>query len=53
MQVAEGDALPVVLLSGHEDVPMSVRAMKQGASDFLNRPVNDVDLLSAVHAAIY
>jgi FixJ family two-component response regulator len=53
MLVAEGDALPVVFLSGHGDVPMSAQAMKQGASDFLTRPVNDVDLLAAVHAAIY
>jgi FixJ family two-component response regulator len=52
MLVAEGDELPVVFLSGHGDVPISVRAMKQGASDFLTKPVNDADLLAAVHAAI-
>jgi FixJ family two-component response regulator len=34
MLVAEGDTLPVVFLSGHGDIPISVRAMKQGASDF-------------------
>jgi FixJ family two-component response regulator len=52
MLVAEGDALPVVFLSGHGDIPISVRAMKQGASDFLTEPVEDAVLLAAVHAAI-
>ena len=52
MLVAEGDTLPVVFLSGHGDIPISVRAMKQGASDFLTKPVEDTVLLTAVHAAI-
>jgi FixJ family two-component response regulator len=52
MLVAEGDTLPVVFLSGHGDIPISVRAMKQGASDFLTKPVEDTVLLAAVHAAI-
>ena len=52
MLVAEGDTPPVVFLSGHGDIPISVRAMKQGASDFLTEPVEDAVLLAAVHAAI-
>jgi FixJ family two-component response regulator len=52
MLVAEGDTLPVVFLSGHGDIPISVRAMKQGASDFLTKPVEDIVLLAAVQTAI-
>jgi FixJ family two-component response regulator len=52
MLVAEGDTLPVVYLSGHGDIPISVRAMKQGASDFLTKPVEDIVLLAAVQTAI-
>jgi len=44
--------LPVVFITGHGDVPMSVRAMKAGAVDFLIKPFRDQDLLDAVHAAI-
>ena len=46
-----GDALPVIFLSGHADVPISVRAMKDGAADFLTKPVRDDVLLAAVRAA--
>ena len=49
---AQGGAPPVVFLTGHGDIPMSVRAMKQGAIDFLTKPVHEDDLLAAVHAAI-
>jgi FixJ family two-component response regulator len=44
--------LPIVFLTGHGDIPMSVRAMKAGAVDFLTKPVNDADLLGAVRAAL-
>jgi FixJ family two-component response regulator len=44
--------LPVVLMTGHGDVPMSVRAMKAGAVDFLPKPFRDQDMLDAVAAAI-
>lgn len=44
--------LPVIFISGHADVPMSVRAMKAGAVDFLTKPVHHVDLLNAIRRAI-
>lgn len=47
-----GIALPVVLMTGHGDIPMSVRAMKAGAIDFLAKPFRDQDMLDAVAAAI-
>ena len=47
-----GIALPVIFISGHADVPISVRAMKAGALEFLTKPFNDQELLDAVHAAI-
>ena len=48
----QGKRRPVVFISGHADVPMSVRAMKAGAVEFLTKPVRDQDLLDAVQAAI-
>jgi FixJ family two-component response regulator len=52
-QLAElGIHLPVILITGHGDIPMSVRAMKAGAVDFLPKPFRDQDLLDAVTAAI-
>jgi DNA-binding response OmpR family regulator len=47
-----GVDLPVVFISGHADVPMSVRAMKAGAVEFLTKPVRHQDLLDAIHLAI-
>ncbi len=47
-----GDELPIIFLTGHGDIPMSVRAMKAGAEDFLTKPVNAVDLLRAIRAAL-
>jgi FixJ family two-component response regulator len=47
-----GVRLPVVMMSGYGDIPMSVRAMKHGAVDFLPKPFNDQDMLDAVMAAI-
>ena len=47
-----GMQLPVVFISGHGDVSMSVRAMKAGAIDFLAKPFRDQDLLDAVYVAI-
>ena len=49
---SSGIALPVIFISGHADVPISVRAMKAGALEFLTKPFNDQELLDAVHAAI-
>jgi RNA polymerase sigma factor (sigma-70 family) len=48
----EGLSLPVIFITGHGDIPMSVRAMKAGAVEFLAKPFHDQDLLDAVHAAI-
>jgi FixJ family two-component response regulator len=47
-----GSLLPIIFLTGTSDIPQSVRAMKQGASDFLTKPVDDEELLTAVRAAI-
>jgi FixJ family two-component response regulator len=47
-----GIGLPAVLMSGHGDIPMSVRAMKAGAVDFLVKPFRDQDMLDAVATAI-
>lgn len=47
-----GIPIPIVLMTGHGDVPMSVRAMKAGAVDFLPKPFRDQDMLDAVAAAI-
>ena len=47
-----GVELPVVFISGHDDVQMSVRAMKAGAVDFPAKPFRDQDLLDAVHEGI-
>jgi FixJ family two-component response regulator len=44
--------LPIVFITGHGDIPMSVRAMKSGAVEFLAKPFRDQDLLDAIQAAI-
>lgn len=50
--VRAGNAIPIVFMSGHGDIPMSVRAMKAGAVDFLPKPFREQDLLDAVTQAI-
>lgn len=47
-----GIGLPVVLMTGHGDIPMSVRGMKAGAIDFLPKPFRDQDMLDAVATGI-
>ncbi len=47
-----GISLPVIFITGHGDVPMSVQAMKAGAIDFLQKPFRDQDLLDALHRAL-
>jgi two-component system response regulator FixJ len=47
-----GMALPVVLISGHADVPMAVAAIKAGAEDFIEKPVDDVQLLAAINRSL-
>ncbi len=47
-----GYEIPIVFITGHGDIPMSVRAMKAGAVDFLAKPFRDQDMLDAVSAAL-
>jgi FixJ family two-component response regulator len=47
-----GMALPVIFITGHGDIPMSVRAMKAGAVEFLTKPFHEQALLDAIHTAI-
>lgn len=47
-----GIELPIVFMTGHGDIPMSVKAMKAGAIDFLTKPFRDQDMLDAVATAI-
>jgi FixJ family two-component response regulator len=47
-----GIRLPVIMMTGHGDIPMSVQAMKAGAIDFLPKPFRDQDLLDAVSVAL-
>jgi FixJ family two-component response regulator len=47
-----GISLPIIFITGHGDVPMTVRAMKAGAAEFLTKPFDDQVLLDAVHAAL-
>ena len=44
--------IPIVFITGHGDIPMSVRAMKAGAVEFLSKPFRDQDLLDAIRAAL-
>ena len=47
-----GIALPVVLISGHADVPMAVAAIKAGAEDFIEKPIDDAQLLAAINRCL-
>jgi len=47
-----GIEIPIIFVSGHGDIPMSVRAMKAGAVEFLTKPFRDQDLLDAIQQAI-
>lgn len=49
---ADGSRIPVIFVTGHGDVPTVVRAMKNGAVDFLTKPFNDTELLGAVGHAL-
>ena len=50
--VDKGHLMPIIFVTGHGDVPMSIRAIKAGAFDFKTKPVRDQDLLDAATAAI-
>jgi FixJ family two-component response regulator len=49
---AAGIAFPIIFITGHGDISMSVRAMKAGAVEFLTKPFHEQDLLDAIHSAI-
>jgi len=49
---AADDPIPIIFITGHGDIPMTVRAMKAGAIEFLPKPFRDQDLLDAIHQAI-
>jgi two-component system, LuxR family, response regulator FixJ len=49
---AQGNRLPVIIMTGHGDVPVAVRAMKAGAVDFLEKPFEQAHLLDAIHRAL-
>jgi FixJ family two-component response regulator len=51
-QIAESGHPPIVFITGHGDIPSSVRAIKRGALDFLTQPFSDTDVIAAVNAAI-
>jgi FixJ family two-component response regulator len=51
-QISKGDHPPIVFITGHGDIPSSVRAIKHGAVDFLTKPFSDADLMAAIEAAI-
>ncbi|MFZ0676074.1 MAG: response regulator transcription factor [Candidatus Binatus sp.] len=49
---AHGITLPIIFITGYGDIPMSVRAMKAGATEFLTKPFRDQDLLNAIQQAL-
>src|SRR5262245_6514826 len=51
-QIADGDHPPIVFLTGHGDIPSSVRAIKHGAVDFLTKPFPERALLAAIQSAV-
>ncbi len=51
-RAADGDHPPIIFITGHGDIPSSVRAMKGGAIDFLTKPFRQSQLIEAIHAAI-
>jgi FixJ family two-component response regulator len=52
-QLAEANVqIPIIFITAHSDVPMTVRAMKAGAVEFLTKPFHDQDLLDAIHLAL-
>ena len=48
----EGVHIPIIFITGHGDIPMTVRAMKSGAVEFLTKPFHDQDLLDAIYQAL-
>jgi FixJ family two-component response regulator len=50
--IGKKGSIPIIFITGHGDIPMSVRAMKAGAVEFLTKPFRDQDLLDAIHQAL-
>src|ERR1700716_488545 len=50
--VDAGIRIPVIFITGHGDIPMTVKAMKSGAIEFLTKPFRDQDLLDAIHQGL-
>ena len=50
--IRRGFKLPIIFLTAHGDIPMTVRAMKAGAKDFLTKPIDGTELLERVHAVL-
>jgi FixJ family two-component response regulator len=50
--VSAGIYIPIIFITGHGDIPMTVKAMKSGAVEFLTKPFHDQDLLDAIHQAL-
>jgi FixJ family two-component response regulator len=48
----QGFEIPIIFITGHGDIPMTVKAMKSGAVEFLTKPFRDQDLLDAIHQAL-
>ena len=51
-ELAKTNAIPIIFITGHGDIPMSVKAMKAGAVEFLTKPFRDQDLLDAIKVAL-
>src|ERR1700742_3648959 len=51
-QIANGNHPPIIFITGHGDIPSSVRAIKHGAVDFLTKPFTEQDLLDAIQSAL-
>jgi FixJ family two-component response regulator len=50
--IAAGVGIPIIFITGHGDIPMSVKAMKSGALEFLTKPFQDMELLDAIQQAL-
>lgn len=50
--ISNENLIPIIFITGHGDIPMSVKALKKGAVDFLSKPIDDKVLLNAVHEAL-